>query len=96
MQAVSHTNGKIRRGGAKARIRQTSRHVNDDTEYYRRIRARLYRDPSYRGKYIAIRDRRIVGVHADKFVLYKQITETFPDHRFLVMPVWSEFPTVDV
>ena len=96
MQAVSHSNGKVRGGGTKVRTRQTARNGSDDTEYYRRIRARLYRDPSYRGKYIAIRDRRIVGVHADKFVLYKQVGETFPDHRFLVMPVWSEFPTAEV
>jgi hypothetical protein len=79
--------------------RQLLEHAKEASVYYSRIRARLYKNPAYRDKYVVIRDRKIVEVmeaNADKFILQELLLKKFPDHKFLVMPVWSEFPAVDI
>ncbi|HVX84256.1 MAG TPA: hypothetical protein VH253_05520 [Phycisphaerae bacterium] len=75
--------------------RQSVHHANEAFRYFRRVRGRLFKDPAYRNKYVGIRDRKIVGVDADKVVLYDRLIEQFPDHRFVVSQVLSEVPTID-
>ncbi|HVT81867.1 MAG TPA: hypothetical protein VHM90_14570 [Phycisphaerae bacterium] len=75
--------------------RQSIRHANEAFRYFRRVRGRLFKDPMYRGKFVGIRDRKIVGVDADKLVLYDRLVQRFPDHRFVVSQVLSELPSID-
>jgi hypothetical protein len=76
--------------------RQLHNHAKEASAYYSRVRGRLYKNPAYRDKYVVIRDRKIVDVDADKFILQDRLLKKFPDNKFLVMPVWSEFPTVNI
>ena len=75
---------------------QSEVHADEAFGYFRRIRARLYKNPHYRGKFVAIRDRQIVDVANDKFILYERLVQRFPDHRFVVSQVLRELPTISV
>jgi hypothetical protein len=79
----------------KFSLRALNRHADEAFDYFRRVRHRLYRDRRYRGRYVAIRDRKIVDVADDKFALYYKLLERFPDHRFIVSQVLAELPTID-
>lgn len=82
----------------KNKVKALSResHFAEAVTYFKRVRAKLFKDPAYRFKYIAIRDKKIIDVDADKFALYDRVVGHFPDQRFICMPVWAEFPTVDI
>ena len=71
-------------------------HADEAFGYFRRVRARLYKNPQYRGKFVAIRDRQVVDVADDKIVLYERLVQRFPDHRFVVSQVLRELPAVSV
>ncbi|HVS73545.1 MAG TPA: hypothetical protein VHQ47_20140 [Phycisphaerae bacterium] len=90
-----HERTKAERNDKVISHRQSIKHADEAFHYFRRIRARLFKDPAYRNKFVGIRDRKIVGVGQDKLSLYTRLMEQFPDHRFVVSQVLSEVPTID-
>ncbi len=99
--ARTETASKKERGSNELSARwisgqESAVHATEASKYFARVRGRLYKDPAYAGKYVGIRDRRLVGVDADKFALHRHLLQQFPDHRFIVMPVGPEFPSIDL
>jgi hypothetical protein len=93
---VSRFAAKPPRGVKRISFRQSQIHADEAYAYFKRVRPRLYRNPSFRGRFVAIRDRQIVDVDGDKFVLYDRLVRQFPDHRFCISQVLSEIPTISI
>jgi hypothetical protein len=67
-----------------------------EVRYFESIRARLFRTPKYRGKFIAVRGRRIVGVGTDAFELHRQMSSEFPGEVILIEQAAKEIRKVDL
>src|SRR5262245_58351827 len=72
------------------------RHWRESAEFYDRNKSRYLRNPKYRGKYIAIRHKRVVDVDADQKTLAHRLMERFPDHMFFVAQVLAKEPVLEV
>ncbi len=97
VRTLSPSKVKPRSGAVKPiSHRQSILHAEEAFDYFRRVRSRLYKNPLYRGRFVAIRDRQIVDVGDDKFVFYECLVRRFPDRRFVVSQVLNEIPTIDV
>ena len=75
---------------------QSKAHADEAFAYFIKVRPRLFEKAEYRGKYVAIRDRKIVGVGRDKFALYSKVLKRFPDQKFIVSQVLHEVPSVTI
>jgi hypothetical protein len=75
---------------------QSKAHADEAFAYFTKVRPRLFKKPEYRGKYVAIRDRKIVGVGKNKFALYEEVLKQFPDQKFIVSQVLHELPSATI
>ena len=55
-----------------------------EVNYFESIRTRLYRNPKYRGKFIAVRGKEIVGVGVDQFELHRRMSSLYPGEVVLI------------
>jgi hypothetical protein len=83
-------------GTSRVSFEESRTHADEAFAYFTKIRARLFKKPEYRGKFIAIRDRKIVGVGKDKFALYEDVVKRFPDQKFIVSQVLNELPSASI
>jgi hypothetical protein len=86
-----------RKGTAKSRA--TKGHTAKDAEvrawrtevrYFDSMRQKLWRKPEYRGKFVAVRQKEIVDMDQDRFVLYRRVRERFPGEVVLIEQVEIE------
>jgi len=59
-------------------------------------RARLWEDERYRGKYLAIKDKKVVDCDADRFRLARRMAERLPGQRVLIAKAEKEPPVVEL
>ena len=74
----------------------SDKHWRECSEFYRRNKNRLLKDPRYNGKYVAIRHKRVVDVDTDKVALANRLFERFPDHLFFVKHVLKIEPVIEL
>ena len=59
----------------------------DDLGYFQAMKARLLTDGTYRDKYIAIRDKKIIDSDVDHFRLARRVNEQYPYQAVLIARV---------
>ena len=77
-------------------IKKSEAHWSESVGFYYRNKPRLLRDKRYRGKFIGIRNGRIVGVANEQFALAHKLLKEFPDRIFFVTRVTKDEPVYDV
>ncbi len=55
-----------------------------EVNYFESIRQRLFHDPQFRGKFIAVRGKKIVGVGNNQFELHRQMSSAYPGEVVLI------------
>lgn len=84
--------GRSKRLSETAQRRAWRREVN----YFESIRNRLFRDPKYRGKFIAVRGMEIVGVGVDRFQLHRQMAAKYPGEVVLIEQAEKEMQKINL
>jgi hypothetical protein len=64
--------------------------------FYQRNKPRLLKDDRYAGKFIAVREQRIVDVDEDQSVLTSRLEKRFPDQVYFVTRVQAHEPVYEV
>jgi hypothetical protein len=65
-----------------------------EVDYFEGIRQRLFRDRRYRGKFVAVRGREIVGMGDDWFQLHRQMSAQYPGEVVLIEQAEKEMQKI--
>jgi len=97
-------NRNVRRSRGKSKVLSEAaqrRAWRTEVDYFESIRQRLYRSPKYRGKFIAVRGKEIVGVGEDQFELHRRMSAEYPGEVVLIEQAAKErriinLPSVEI
>jgi hypothetical protein len=67
-----------------------------EVHFFKRVKNDLLKDPKLRGKFIAIKDHKIIDRDRDEFKLAKRIQAQFPAQAVLIVKVEKEPPEYEI
>lgn len=67
-----------------------------EAAYFQRIKPSLLSDPVFRGRFVAIHDKRIIDVDDDEFALAERACAQVPDVPIFIGKVVSEEPVIEM
>lgn len=74
----------------ETKILNKEKEWKEQLEYFKSIRRKLLQDPQYKNKYIAICDKEIISTGLDKFKLYIDAHQKYPNKQVLIVIVEPE------
>jgi len=67
-----------------------------EVRFFKHIRKNLLKDQKLRGKFVAIKDHKIIDWDRDEFKLARRMLAKFPEQAVLIVKVEKEFPEYEL